>query len=64
MLGGLCGSGNTMRPLWIVALATPGTPSPDATASVTMLTTQTRNWIPCSVELLRTAAGYQCLQRV
>jgi len=45
MLGGLCGSGNTMRPVWIVALATRGATSPDAAASVAMLTTQMRNWI-------------------
>lgn len=59
MLGRLCGSGNTMRPVWIVALATLAAVSPKVAASATILTTRVRI-IGCfrSVETAVTVAGY------
>jgi hypothetical protein len=42
MLGGLLGSGNTTRPVWIVAPATLGAMSPNAAASAAMLATRMR----------------------
>ena len=50
-----------MRPVWIIALATPGAMSPKAAASAAILTTRMHMMeaFP-SVETAATVAGYQC----